>query len=80
MMATLLLFGRLAEQAGWRRREVSLPPTTRTVAGIRALVAQDAPEASAATTRVAVNQTLALDDDLITDDDEIALMPPMSGG
>jgi molybdopterin synthase sulfur carrier subunit len=79
-MARILLFGKLAEIAGWRRRDIVLPHDVKTLSGLRAYLADAHPEIGAASTRAAINRHVAHLDDPVTDDDEIAFMPPMSGG
>lgn len=79
-MARVLLFGRLAEVAGWRQREVALPASVQTVGALRAYLAETHPEIGAASTRAAVNRHVAGENDPVADADEIAFMPPMSGG
>ena len=79
-MATLLLFGRLAEQAGWRQKSIALPADVTDIAGLRAHLAAVTPEIAAISTRAAVNRALVSETALISDNDEIAFMPPMSGG
>jgi sulfur-carrier protein len=79
-MVRVLLFGRLADQAGWRDRAIDLPAEGFTVGALRALISTDAPGVGLGSTRAAVNRALTGDDHPITDGDEIAFMPPMSGG
>ena len=79
-MARVLVFGRLAHIAGWRQREIALPSGVDTVASFRAYLADTHPELGAPSTRVAVNRHVAQETDPVSDADEIAFMPPMSGG
>lgn len=82
-MARLLLFGRLAERAGWREREQPLGAGA-TVASLRAHLAEAEPdwgaEIASRAVRAAVNHTLVGEDHALSDGDEIAFMPPFSGG
>lgn len=81
----LLLFAQVAEAAGARRLQLSLPAGA-TVAGIWNAVAEGAPAIAAALApwrgRVAVarNERYARDSDLLRDGDVLALIPPVSGG
>ena len=76
------MLGRLREAAGWRER--SLDPAPSSLSALRALLgAEDAMlgEALAATSvQAAVNKVLARGDVALSPDDEVAFMPPMSGG
>ena len=79
-MAKVLLFGRLADQAGWRQREVDASD----LATLRASLADTDPalgEAlAAAGVQVAVNKTIVRGDIALTAATEVAFLPPMSGG
>ncbi len=81
---TILLFGRLKDAFGADR--VDLPENADTVTRMRHRLAEQHPELAAMivapSIRVAVNQELVVDEDetRITADDEIALLPPLSGG
>lgn len=79
-MARILLFGKLAETAGWRERHLALPADIKTLSALRAYLADSHQEIGAASTRTAVNKRLVHGDDPVSDDDEVAFMPPMSGG
>ncbi len=83
-MARLLFFGKLAEIAGARAREISLAPETRTIADLvvrlrdtEETLAQALNEKSL---RFVVNEMVVGPDAMIGDDDEIAFLPPVSGG
>jgi len=82
-VAQLLLFGRLAERAGWRERDQAIP-LGATVASLRAELAATEPalktEIASKAVRAAVNHTLVGEDHALSDGDEIAFMPPFSGG
>jgi molybdopterin synthase catalytic subunit/molybdopterin converting factor small subunit len=70
---TVRLFAGLRERAGWSRREVD----AATVADVwRALELGDEPEGLL----YAVNKEYATPDRALTDGDEVALIPPVSGG
>lgn len=81
-MARVLLFGRLADIAGWRERQVE--PTPPTLSALRAqLGAADPALAEALAARgvqAAVDRALARDDAALSGGVEVAFMPPMSGG
>lgn len=77
----VLLFGRLAELAGWRSRELA---DCASVAALRErLAAEDAALGTALADRsvkVAVNQVMFHADAKLAAGDEVAFMPPLSGG
>lgn len=83
-MARLLFFGKLADAAGGRMRNVTLDPETRTVSDlVAALGASDGVLASALnekSVRFIVNEMIAARGHAISDEDEIAFLPPVSGG
>jgi molybdopterin synthase catalytic subunit len=73
VLVTVRLFAGLRERAGWSRREVD----AATVADVwRALELGDEPEGLL----YAVNKEYATPDRALTDGDEVALIPPVSGG
>lgn len=78
----VLLFGRYADAAGWRSRELASAP-----ANLSALIDSLADETPALAndlrarwTMVTRNLTQVRGDTALSPDDEIAFMPPMSGG
>jgi molybdopterin synthase sulfur carrier subunit len=82
--ARLLFFGRLADAAGGRERTFVLPAPISIAALVDAL-ADGAPELAAAlaapSVRVAINQAIVRGRDAIVGPgDEIAFLPPVSGG
>ncbi|MBL8538673.1 MAG: MoaD/ThiS family protein [Hyphomonadaceae bacterium] len=84
-MARALFFGRLRDAAGCSAREVALEHATDVAAFRRLLCAGDtALEAVLAspTVRVAVNATLlpSAETGAVAPNDEVAFMPPFSGG
>jgi molybdopterin synthase sulfur carrier subunit len=85
-MARVLFFGRLCDAAGAEELLTPLPAHARHVSDLKLLLARLNPELGAALeesgVRVAINQNLApsKSDLEISDRDEIAFMPPMSGG
>ncbi|MEO1241930.1 MAG: MoaD/ThiS family protein [Pseudomonadota bacterium] len=83
-MARLLFFGKLGDLAGGRMREQSLPKDVVTIDQLIAVItADDAAlgEALAApSVRFIVNEKMADAGGAISDGDEIAFLPPVSGG
>ena len=80
-MARVLLFGRLADLAGWRDREVEAPAS---LAALRAALARtDASLGEALSgpgVQVAVDKVLVRGDAPLAVGAEVAFLPPMSGG
>lgn len=84
-MVTVRLFAGLRERAGWAERVLPLEPgltATPTPAALwRRLGLNDAGSAALpATVRVAVNQVFAAADQPLGPGDEVAFLPPISGG
>jgi sulfur-carrier protein len=79
-MARVLLFGRLADVAGWRERQVE----GATLAALRARLSEEDPvlgQALAAPgVQVAVEQEIVRTDAAVAAGAEVAFLPPMSGG
>jgi molybdopterin synthase catalytic subunit len=81
MQVRVLLFGSLREAAGAKELSVALPERARVVSLRELLVAsQPAFEKLAGRLRVAVNREFATDDAVLADGDEVAFLPPVSGG
>ena len=79
-MARVLLFGRLADIAGWRERQVE---ATSVAALRRALAAADARLGEALGgpgVQVALDQAILRGDAALSARSEVAFLPPMSGG
>ncbi|HVQ25647.1 MAG TPA: MoaD/ThiS family protein [Planctomycetota bacterium] len=76
----VLLFAGLAEALG--RRELPWPdvPLPGNVRELEAVLRAHEPRLAEARFRVAVNQRYAGSDDVVRAEDEIALIPPVSGG
>jgi molybdopterin synthase sulfur carrier subunit len=76
------MLGRLRDVAGWRERTLDAPPAT--VSALRALLAREDPVLGEALAgrgvQAAVNKALVRADAAIAPGDEIAFLPPMSGG
>jgi molybdopterin converting factor subunit 1 len=84
MAGQVLLFGRLKDAFG--AASIPLPAGIATAAGLRASLAEANPDLAdmlrSRSIRIAVNQTLVTDESAarIAPSDEIALLPPLSGG
>jgi molybdopterin synthase sulfur carrier subunit len=79
-VARVLLFGRLADQAGWRDRQVEAVDLST----LRAVLAAGDPVLGDALAgpgvQVAVDKVLMRGEALLTSASEVAFLPPMSGG
>ncbi len=78
-MARVLLFGQLADIAGWREREVE----GASLAEIRAALGADPMLAEALAgkgVQVAVDKVIVRGEGPVAAGSEVAFMPPMSGG
>ena len=78
-MARVLLFGRLADVAGWRERTIE----AASLAELRASLSADEALSEALggpSVQVAVDKTLVRGDVPLTEASEVAFLPPMSGG
>jgi molybdopterin converting factor small subunit len=84
MAGTVLLFGRLKDAFG--AASIALPEGVGTAAALRARLVELNPDLAevlrAKTVRIAVNQTMVADEagTPVSASDEIALLPPLSGG
>ncbi|PIC01957.1 MoaD/ThiS family protein [Caulobacter sp. X] len=79
-MARVLLFGRLADRAGWRDRLIEAGDLSALRA---ALAAEDADLAEALAgpgVQVAVDKVLVRGETALAAGAEVAFLPPMSGG
>ena len=79
-MARLLFFGRLRESVGTGALTASLPDHVRDTDGVRAWLGAEHPELLDSSIRIAVNAQLGPGRAPVADRDEIAFLPPMSGG
>ncbi len=79
-MARVLLFGRLADQAGWRDRVVEASSLT----ALRDVLAGDDPTLAEALSgpgvQVAVDKAIVRGEAFLAAGAEVAFLPPMSGG
>lgn len=78
---TLLFFANLRELTGLKQTSLEIPPQT-TVLELKKIVGEEYPEISPAleTVLVSINKEFGFDEDLIPDEAQVALFPPVSGG
>lgn len=81
MRVSVRLFGQIREAVGAKELQVQLPEGA-TAAELRALLVEKHPEFGGlgARLRVSVNRELAPDETRLADGDEVAFLPPVSGG
>jgi sulfur-carrier protein len=84
-MITVLYFARLREALGTGSEQLALPATVRDLEGLRALLvarggAWEQELAPSRPIRAAVNQEMAHGDARISEGDEVAFFPPVTGG
>ena len=84
-MITVLYFARLREALGLSSERIELPPQVRDLEGLRALLVArggvwEQELAPSKPVRAAVNQTMAVGDVPVSDGDEVAFFPPVTGG
>ncbi len=84
-MITVLYFAHLRESLGKGSEQIALPAEVRDLEGLRALLvarggawAQEL--APSKPVRAAVNQAMAMGDVPLSDGDEVAFFPPVTGG
>jgi molybdopterin synthase catalytic subunit len=82
MRIRLRLFASCRDRVGSDHLDLELPPDNPTVRALLRAVGQTAPELAPLlpALRVAVNQRFADDDQVVGPGDEVALIPPVSGG
>lgn len=80
MKVNVLLFGRLTTIAGGREFTLSIDRETCSVREMTASLFYIHPSLRGEPFRVVVNQSISQDDDVIAESDEVALLPPISGG
>ncbi|GGF84657.1 molybdopterin converting factor subunit 1 [Paenibacillus aceti] len=82
MKITLSLFAGLADRLGTSRITFNCSESPLTAGRLKQLLSESYPEAAALISEclVAINQEYAASDCLIAETDEIALIPPVSGG
>ncbi len=81
MQVTVKLFGSIREATGAKELSVALPPGA-TVSQLRGLLAQDHPafDEMGERLRVSVNLEIVQGDPALDEGDEVAFLPPVSGG
>ncbi len=83
-MARILFFGKLADAAGARTRNVALGSETQTIGDLVTALGRDdaalGQALSEKSVRYIVNELVAERNAAIGDEDEIAFLPPVSGG
>ncbi len=81
MKITVLFFATLRDYTGVKSVELDLAPGT-TVQGLKRYLAKTYPKLteSMKTVLVAVNREFGFDENIIPDDSEVAIFPPVSGG
>lgn len=81
MTIAVSLFARARELAGTSKLELLLPDKA-TVSLIRAAVREKVPDLTSLleTSAIAVNQNFASDEQTVLPGDEVAIIPPVSGG
>ncbi len=83
-MARILFFGKLGDLAGGREREFSLSGHVKTVGELARAIASEESLLGAAlnekSVRYIVNEKIAQAATTISEGDEIAFLPPVSGG
>jgi len=80
MKVNVLLFGRLTSIAGGKELSVRLEKDSCSVKEMMVSLFGVHPKLREETFRVVVNQSISHDDDMIEESDEVALLPPISGG
>lgn len=77
----ILFFGRLGETIG-REIQLALPAEVATVGQLRRLLADRHPQADLTSPRlrVCIDDSVAGDEEVVRDENEIAFLPPLSGG
>jgi molybdopterin synthase sulfur carrier subunit len=84
-MVNLVYLARLRETFGLASEQIELPPSVRDLRELRALLrsrggAWAEELADHRPVRAAVNQEMAHGDTLLSDGDEVAFFPPVTGG
>jgi len=79
-MATILFLGRLRETVGTGVLDVTLPEGVRDAESLRDWLGRDHPALREPSIRIAVNAELHPGSAPLAERDEIAFLPPVSGG
>ena len=82
MKMTIKLFAMVREIVGFDEITITVPNANPTVADLRANLLEQYPglEALLPFSQVAINEEIATDDQPLQINDEIAILPPYSGG
>ena len=81
MVVNILFFATIRERTGVKEAQIELPENSRVVDFKEKLVQQFPGLAEGmSSTLVAVNREFAFDDQVIPEDAEVAVFPPVSGG
>jgi molybdopterin synthase sulfur carrier subunit len=82
MTIRILYFAAVRDLVGLDEEALSLQEDVRTIADLAALLARHHPVLAGrlSAVRFARNETFARSDELLSDGDEIALIPPVAGG
>lgn len=76
----MLLFGRLADVAGWREKTIEVASLSALRAALAAADPGLGEALSGPSVQTAVDKALVRDDAALTPASEVAFLPPMSGG
>ena len=79
-MARVLLFGRLADVAGWRERDEGAETLTGLIAHLSAGDPQLGEALAGKGVQAAVDRAIVRGDAVLAPGSEVAFLPPMSGG
>jgi molybdopterin synthase sulfur carrier subunit len=79
-MARILFLGRLQEAVGTGALDLALPSGVCDAESLRDWLGRDHPSLREPTVRIAVNAELNPGNPPVAEGDEIAFLPPMSGG
>ena len=73
-------FGMLAEAVGSQEMEFHIETPQISIAELNEMILQKHPELKSMSFKIAVNQDIVNNNLIITENDEIALLPPFAGG
>lgn len=76
----VVFFGRLQDAAGAREATATLPSDIRDTEALREWLGRTTPELRDSSVRIAVNDELVAGAAPVSDTDEVAFLPPVSGG
>ena len=74
------MLGRLRDVAGWRERDMEVPPSTTALIALLAAEPALGEALGGKGVQIAVNKTIVRGDHPLVAGDEVAFLPPMSGG